>query len=52
MLVQNNVLIHTPSVLITPHNAFNTQEALERILKTTMENIGGFIGGKPINLVP
>jgi D-lactate dehydrogenase len=30
-------------VVFTPHNAFNTQEAIERIIKTTMENINKFI---------
>lgn len=30
-------------VVFTPHNAFNTQEAIERIIKTTIENIKNFI---------
>ena len=30
------------NVIITPHNAFNTWEALRRILDTTVENIKGF----------
>lgn len=30
-------------VVFTPHNAFNTQEAIERIVKTTVENINQFI---------
>jgi D-lactate dehydrogenase len=30
-------------VVFTPHNAFNTQEAIGRIIKTTIENIEGFI---------
>jgi len=30
-------------VVFTPHNAFNTQEAIERIVKTTVENIKEFI---------
>lgn len=51
-LLENHVLMKMPNVLITPHNAFNTQEALERILTTTMQNIGGFIAGKPVNLIP
>jgi D-lactate dehydrogenase len=29
-------------VVFTPHNAFNTKEAIERIVKTTMENIKDF----------
>ena len=30
-------------VVFTPHNAFNTKEAIERIIKTTVENINGFM---------
>lgn len=30
-------------VVFTPHNAFNTKEAIERIVKTTVENIGEFM---------
>ncbi len=42
-VIANHILMKMPNVLITPHNAFNTQEALERILNTTLENIKGFI---------
>lgn len=41
-ILYNHVLMKMPNVLITPHNAFNSQEALERILNTTIENIKGF----------
>ena len=30
-------------VVFTPHNAFNTKEAIERIVKTTVDNIDQFI---------
>ncbi|TSC96000.1 MAG: Uncharacterized protein Athens071426_201 [Parcubacteria group bacterium Athens0714_26] len=43
-MIYNHVLMKMPNVLITPHNAFNSQEAFERILNTTFENIKGFIG--------
>jgi D-lactate dehydrogenase len=33
-------------VVFTPHNAFNTKEAIERIIETTMENIKKFMDGK------
>lgn len=49
--LQNHVLLEKKNVLITPHNAFNSKEALERILDTTVENINAFIKGKPINSV-
>lgn len=44
-IIENHVLMRMPNVLITPHNAFNTQEALERILSTTNENIEFFLKG-------
>lgn len=44
-IIQNHMLMRMPNVLITPHNAFNTQEALERILKTTTDNIHIFLNG-------
>lgn len=52
VLLENHILMKMPNVLITPHNAFNSQEALERILHTTIENIQGFLAGKPVNLIP
>lgn len=51
-MLENHMLMKMPNVLVTPHNAFNTQEAMERIFTTTVENIKGFIAGKTVNLVP
>jgi len=42
-ILANHVLIDMPNVIITPHNAFNTQEALQRILNTDLENIKSFM---------
>ena len=42
-------LLHRENVVITPHIAFYSQEALMRIMLTTEENIQGFIQGKAIN---
>jgi D-lactate dehydrogenase len=47
----DHILMKMPNVLITPHNAFNSKEAIERILNTTIDNIKSFISGSPINLV-
>lgn len=47
----NHYLIDHPRVLITPHIAFNTQEAIERILVTTVENINSFRLGNPQHIV-
>lgn len=35
-------------VIVTPHNAFNSVEAKERLFQTTVENIRNFFEGKPI----
>ena len=50
-LLQNHVLIDMPNVIITPHNAFNSQEALQRILGTTVDNINAFVSEKPVNII-
>ena len=49
--IQNHVVLKKPNVVFTPHNAFNSQEALERILDTTAENIAAFVAGTPKNVV-
>jgi D-lactate dehydrogenase len=41
-----------PNVLISPHNAFNSKEALERILTMTLASIKSYLAGKPQNVVP
>lgn len=41
-VLENHVLMNLPNVIITPHNAFNSKEALQRILDTTVENITQF----------
>jgi D-lactate dehydrogenase len=50
-LLQNHVLINMPQVVITPHIAFFSKEAVEEILKVTIQNIRSFISGDPENLV-
>ncbi|NVN10812.1 NAD(P)-dependent oxidoreductase [Nguyenibacter vanlangensis] len=44
-------LASMPNVIVTPHNAYNTQEAFRRIVETTIANIRAFAEGNPINLV-
>lgn len=48
----NNQLLSNENILITPHNAFNTKEAKQRILQTTVENIQGFSSDHLQNQVP
>jgi D-lactate dehydrogenase len=45
-IIRNHILMRMPNVLITPHNAFNTEEALRRILNVTIQNIIAFRDGK------
>ncbi len=42
-VLANHVLIDMPNAIVTPHNAFNTTEALQRILDTDIENIKNFL---------
>jgi D-lactate dehydrogenase len=51
-VLADHVLVDMPNVIVTPHIAFNTKEAVERILETTLDSIEGYIAGKPTNLVP
>ena len=50
-VLQDHILLKWKNVLITPHNAFNSREALERIEKTTVENIRAFAEGRMENAV-
>ena len=49
--IQNHLILKKPNVVFTPHNAFNSQEALERILQTTADNVLAFAAGAPKNAV-
>ncbi len=51
VLIQNRILVDMENVVITPHNAFNSKEALERIWQITVENIQSFLVKNPKNLV-
>lgn len=50
-LLADHVLLHMRNVVITPHSAFNTKEAVQRILQTTRQNIDAFLDGAPLNRV-
>jgi len=50
-LLADHILLRLRNVIVTPHNAFNTREAVERILVTTIENIKAFERGEPQNRV-
>jgi D-lactate dehydrogenase len=50
-LVADHILLTMPNVVVTPHSAFNTREAIQRITTTTVANVIAFLERRPINLV-
>jgi D-lactate dehydrogenase len=50
-LVKDHILLSKDNVVFTPHIAFYSKEAMERILETTVENVVAFVSGKPQNVV-
>ena len=46
--LKNHVLMHREDVVITPHIAFDSREAIERILDTTVSNICSFFKDKDL----
>lgn len=50
-ILRRNVLLKRENVIVTPHIAFDSVEAVERILQTTCDNIRNFVNGKPTNVV-
>lgn len=49
--LKNHVLLHRENVIYTPHMAFYSSEAVQRILDTTINNTRSFIEGKTLNQV-
>ena len=50
-VVRNRVLLSREDVVFTPHNAFNSREALVRILEITLANLEAYRAGQPLNRV-
>jgi len=50
-LFENQMLMDMPNVIVTPHIAFNTEEAVREIMETTAENLKAFAEGKIINQI-
>jgi D-lactate dehydrogenase len=44
-------IMRSERAILTPHNAFNTREARDRILITTAENLKAYFSGNPQNLI-
>jgi D-lactate dehydrogenase len=50
-LLAHHALLRLPNVIVTPHVAYNTGDAVRRILAATLENIRAFARGEPQNVV-
>jgi D-lactate dehydrogenase len=50
-LLADHVLIRLRSAVVTPHSAFNTREAVSRILQTTVANIESYLRGRRQNVI-
>ena len=50
-IVRNHKIFEMDNVVFTPHNAFNSKEALIRILDTTIENIRAYLNKNHINII-
>ena len=48
---RSSPLFGAPNCLITPHIAWATVEARERLLEEVVRNIKSFLAGKPCNVV-
>lgn len=51
VILENHILMNKENVIITPHSAFYSKEALHKIEETTIQNIQGFLNKKPKNLI-
>jgi len=50
-LLADHVLMHMRNVVVTPHIGFDTEEAVRRIVETTLANINGYCRNEPQNVV-
>ncbi len=48
---ENNPLLSAKNCIITPHNAWMSKEARQRIMDVTKANIEAFLNGTPVNVV-
>jgi len=48
---KDSELFNLENILLTPHTAFYTEEAMERLKDICLENIISFLEGKPLNVV-
>ena len=49
--VEGNVLLTAKNVIMTPHCAWSTREARQKLVNETADNIRAFVDGRPRNVV-
>jgi glycerate dehydrogenase len=47
----DNPLLHHPKLVVSPHVAWGTSDALQRLLDLSIQNVEDFLAGKPANVV-
>ena len=50
-LLENDPVINSKNVLVTPHIGYFTEEAMISRAEITVDNIDGFLNNKPVNVV-
>ncbi|MCC7476103.1 MAG: D-2-hydroxyacid dehydrogenase [Pirellulales bacterium] len=50
-IAADNPLLTAPNCLITPHMAWTTLAARQRLMQATADNVTAFLVGKPVNVV-
>lgn len=50
-LLENDPVINSKNVLVTPHMGYFTEEAMISRAEITVDNIDGFLNNKPMNVV-
>ena len=44
-------LLHHPKVLMSPHVAWGTEDAVQRLVDLSIDNVEAFLSGRPIHVV-
>lgn len=49
--LMEHILLNKDNVIVSPHNAFNTKEAVQEILDVSIQNVKGLLSSAPVNVV-
>ena len=48
---KDNPLLKAKNCILTPHMSWGAKESRQRLMKTAVENLKGFLEGMPVNVV-